>query len=71
VSQVAQVDPFLRIVTTAETVEVNANASLLQTQTSAVTSNFTNDVVSTLPLNVYDGRSLSTHIQLRAGCRGQ
>jgi hypothetical protein len=60
VRQVADIDAVLTVGATAETVEVTANASLLQTQTSAVSSNLTNDVVSTLPLNVYGGRSLST-----------
>jgi hypothetical protein len=60
VRQVADIDAVLSTGATAETVEVTANASLLQTQTSAVSSNLTNDVVSTLPLNVYGGRSLST-----------
>jgi len=60
VRQVAQIDATLPIGTTAETVEVNANATVLQTQTATVSTNLTNDVVSTLPLNVYGGRSLST-----------
>ena len=60
VRQVAQIDATMPIGATAETVEVNANATVLQTQTATVSTNLTNDVVSTLPLNVYGGRSLST-----------
>jgi hypothetical protein len=60
VRQVAQIDATLPIGATAETIEVTANATVLQTQTATVSSNLTNDVVSTLPLNVYGGRSLST-----------
>ena len=60
VRQVAQIDATLPIGATAETIEVTANASALQTQTATVSTNLTNDVVSTLPLNVYGGRSLST-----------
>src|SRR5882762_11268293 len=60
VRQVAQIDAVLPIGTTAETIEVTADATLLQTQTAAVSTNLTNDVVSALPLNVYGGRSLSS-----------
>jgi hypothetical protein len=60
VRQVAEINATLPIGATAETVEVTANAGVLQTQTATVSTNLTNDVVSTLPLNVYGGRSLST-----------
>jgi hypothetical protein len=60
VRQVAEINATLPIGATAETIEVTANASALQTQTARVSTNLTNDVVSTLPLNVYGGRSLST-----------
>jgi hypothetical protein len=60
VRQVAEIDATLPIGATAEMVEVTANAGLLETQTASVSTNLTNDVVSTLPLNVYGGRSLST-----------
>jgi hypothetical protein len=62
VSQVAEIDAVLQIGTANETVTVTENASLLQTQTSAVGTNLTNDVVSTLPLNIYGGRQLSAFI---------
>lgn len=60
VRQVAEINATLPIGATAETIEVTANASALQTQTATVSTNLTNDVVSTLPLNIYGGRSLST-----------
>ena len=60
VRQVAEINATLPIGANAETIEVTANASALQTQTATVSTNLTNDVVSTLPLNVYGGRSLST-----------
>jgi hypothetical protein len=60
VHQTAEINATLPVGATAETVEVTANAGLLETQTASVSTNLTNDVVSTLPLNVYGGRSLST-----------
>ncbi|MBZ5657280.1 MAG: TonB-dependent receptor [Acidobacteriia bacterium] len=60
VSQIAEINAVLEVGAPAETVEVTANASLLQTQTATTSTNLTNDVVSSLPLNIYGGRSLST-----------
>jgi len=60
VHQTAEIDVTLPVGATAETVEVTANAGLLETQSASVSTNLTNEVVSTLPLNVYGGRSLST-----------
>jgi len=67
VRQIAQIDAVLQVGATAETVEVTADASVLQTQTAAVSTNLTNEVVSALPLNVYGGRSLSSFMS--ATCR--
>ncbi len=60
VRQVAEINATLPIGANAETVEATANAGVLQSQTATVSTNLTNDVVSSLPLNIYGGRSLST-----------
>src|SRR5689334_13561868 len=59
VSQVAQVDVALQIGTTSEAIVVTANSPILQTQTSGLSTNLTNDAVTDLPLSVEGGRSLS------------
>jgi hypothetical protein len=50
ISQVATIDVVLRVGTQTEAVTVTQDASLLQTQTSSVSSNLSNDAVTELPL---------------------
>jgi hypothetical protein len=59
VSQVASIDAKLSVGATSEVVTVVENASVLQTETAAISTNLTNNVVSELPLNVQGGRNLS------------
>ncbi len=59
VSQVAEVDVTLQVGTTSEEVVVTASSPILQTQTSGISTNLTNDAVTDLPLTVDGGRSLS------------
>ena len=58
ISQVAQIDIVLKI-TTSGTAVVTADAPLLQTQTSSISTNLNNTAITELPLNVQGGRNLS------------
>ena len=58
IGQVAGVDIVVKISATAETV-VTADAPLLQTQTSSISTNLNNAAITELPLNVQGGRNLS------------
>jgi Carboxypeptidase regulatory-like domain len=60
VSQVAEIDAVLTIGKSAQTTTVTADAPLLQTQTSSISTNLNNAAVTELPLNVQGGRNLST-----------
>ena len=62
ISQAAEIDVVLTIGANAETVIVAADAPLLQTQTSSLSTNLTSAAVTELPLNVQGGRNLSTFI---------
>ncbi|HXY13402.1 MAG TPA: TonB-dependent receptor, partial [Terriglobales bacterium] len=59
VSQIAEINVVLTLGPATETVIVTAEASLLQTQTAAVTTNLSNEAVTELPLNVVGGRNLA------------
>jgi hypothetical protein len=59
VSQIAGIDAKLTVGAASETVSVVENTSVLQTETAAISTNLTNNVVSELPLNVQGGRNLS------------
>jgi hypothetical protein len=60
VHQTAEINATLPVGATTETLEVTATAGVLETQTASLSTNLTNEVVSSLPLNIYGGRSLST-----------
>lgn len=60
IGQVAQIDAQLEVGSLTETVLVNQEAPLLQTNDAALTTNLTNNVVTDLPLSINGGRSLST-----------
>jgi hypothetical protein len=59
ISEVAQVNAKLQVGAASEAVLVTANSPILQTQTSGISTNLTNDAVSDLPLTVEGGRRLS------------
>jgi len=59
ISQRAEVDIVLRISATTQAAVVMADAPLLQTQTSSISTNLNNAAITELPLNVQGGRNLS------------
>jgi hypothetical protein len=59
VSQIAEINAKLTVGAATEVVTVVENASVLQTESAAIKTNLTNNVVSELPLNVQGGRNLS------------
>lgn len=62
ISQIAEVNVVLTVGTQVETVEVTAEAPLLQSQTAALSMNLTNEAITELPINVRGGRNLSAFI---------
>ena len=62
ISQVAEIDAVLTIGKSAQATTVTADAPVLQTQTSSISTNLNNAAVTELPLNVQGGRNLSTFI---------
>jgi hypothetical protein len=60
IGHVAEVDIVLTISASSETAAVTADAPLLETQTSSISSNLDNHTVTELPLNVQGGRNLSS-----------
>jgi Carboxypeptidase regulatory-like domain len=60
IAQVAQVDVALKVGGRLETTTVSADAPLLQSQTTSISTNLNNAAVSELPLNVQGGRDLSS-----------
>ena len=61
VTQIAEINARLNVGAASEVVTVVENASVLQTETAAIGTNLTNNVVSELPLNVGNGgRNLSS-----------
>ena len=62
ISQAAEIDVVLAVGASSETLTVTADAPLLQTQSSSLSTNLNNAAVSELPLNVQGGRNLSTFI---------
>ena len=59
ISQVAEVDIVLRISAASGAAVVTADAPLLETQTSSISTNLNNAAITELPLNVQGGRNLS------------
>jgi hypothetical protein len=59
VSQVAQINAALEVGTKSETVTITEDAPLLQTQTTALSTNLTNSDVADLPLSISGSRGLS------------
>ncbi len=59
ISQVAEIDATLVVGAASEAVTITKDASLLQTQTSSISTNLNNAAISELPLNVQGGRNLS------------
>jgi len=62
ISEMAGLDVVLTIGTNPETLVVTADAPLLQTQPSSISTNLSNAAVTELPLNVPGARNLSTFI---------
>jgi hypothetical protein len=60
IGQVARIDIALAISARAEAIAVAADAPLLRTQTSSISTNLNNDAVANLPLNVQSGRNLAS-----------
>jgi len=60
ISQVAEINIVLALGGNTETVTVTGDASIVQSQTSSVSTNLRNNVVTELPLNVQGGRNLSS-----------
>lgn len=59
VAQVAQIDVTLKVGTNVQSTVVTANAPLLQSQTSSISTSLNNSAISELPLNVQGGRNLA------------
>jgi len=59
IGQVAAIDVTLQVGATKQIIEITAETAVLQTETSSLTTNITNNVVNDLPLDVSGGRSLS------------
>src|SRR5580692_8877356 len=59
ISQVAEIDVVLMVGSGGETVTVTKDATILQTQTSSISTNLGNAAISELPLNVQGGRNLA------------
>lgn len=62
ISQVAEIDVALAVGSQSETVQVSAEAPLLQSQTASISTVLNNEAISELPLNVQGGRNLSAFI---------
>jgi hypothetical protein len=62
ISQVAEIDIVMKIGTNRASVLVSGDAPQLQTQTSSISTNLNNAVVTELPLNVQGGRNLSSFL---------
>lgn len=59
IKQVAELNVQLKVGAAAETVTVSEDVSLLNTETSSISTNLRNNDVNELPLNVQGGRNLS------------
>jgi hypothetical protein len=59
ISQVAEINIRLNVGVASETVIVTEDVPLLQTQTSTISTNLSNEAINELPLNVQGGRNLS------------
>ncbi|HXW15011.1 MAG TPA: carboxypeptidase-like regulatory domain-containing protein, partial [Terriglobia bacterium] len=59
ITEVAEIDMVIKISAAAQTTVVTADAPLLQTQTSSISTNLNNAAITELPLNVQGGRNLS------------
>ncbi|MGE5112635.1 MAG: carboxypeptidase regulatory-like domain-containing protein [Acidobacteriaceae bacterium] len=59
IGQVVEINVSLKLGSAQEVVTVVEEAPILQTQTSSLSTNITNNVVNELPLNVFGGRNLS------------
>jgi carboxypeptidase family protein len=60
INQVAEIDVVLTIGANTKTVTVTSDAPQLQTQTSSISTNLSNEAITELPLNVQGGRNLSS-----------
>jgi hypothetical protein len=62
ISEAAEIDVVLKVGAHAQTVNVTGDATLLQTQSSSLSTNLTNTAITELPLNVQGGRNLAAFI---------
>jgi len=59
ISQVAEIDIFMKVGMDTQSVTVTGDAPQLQTQTTSLSTNLNNAAITELPLNVQGGRNLS------------